>query len=605
MYIKETIKQQIKNTLELRRAIRLVWDSSRRWTIANIFLLVLQGLLPLLSLYLLKLMLDSVVAALEIVDKDAAFADVMVVVVLAGLVTLLSNLARTIGSFVSSMQGRIVADYMNDILHAKSIEVDLEYYENAQYFDTLHRAQQEAAFRPLMIVNGLAQVFQNTISLVGTLWLLLTFHWIIGLILLVAVGPGMIVRLNFSRIMYALQRQYTPEDRRSWYFKNLMTGAEYAKEVRIFELGSIFMQQYQELRLMLRGVKTRIDLQRSSAEFVVQIIATIAVFGSYAFVAYSAVMGAITLGSLVMYYQAFQRGQGFLQNLLGSLASLYENNLFISDLYEFLDIQRQVIDPEHPQPIPQPMQQGIVIENIDFQYPNTTRSALEDISLTIRPGEVIALVGANGSGKTTLVKLLCRLYDPTAGRITIDGIDLSDFGIHELRQQISIIFQDYAKYNLTAKQNIGFGNTEVWSDLEKIITAAKHAGAHEVIENLPDGYDTILGKLFDHGEELSIGQWQKVALARAFLRDSQLIVLDEPTSAMDPKAEYEVFKSFRQLLDGRSAILISHRLSTVRMADRIYVLQDGHIIESGSHDELVYRDGTYAHLFETQAKNYR
>ncbi len=605
MYIKQTIKQQIQNTLELKRAIRLVWDSSRGWMIANIFLLVLQGLLPLLSLYLLKLMLDSVVAALELADKEAAFADVMVVIVLAGLVTLLSNLARTIGSFVSSMQGRVVADYMNDILHAKSIEVDLEYYENAQYFDTLHRAQQEAAFRPLMIVNGLAGVFQNTISLVGTLWLLLTFHWAIGLILFVAVFPGMIVRLNFSRILYALQRQYTPEDRRSWYFKNLMTGAEFAKEVRIFELGSIFMQQYQELRQMLRGVKTRIDIQRSSAEFVTQIIATIAVFGSYAFVAYSAVIGAITLGSLMMYYQAFQRGQGFLQNLLSGLASLYENNLFIGNLYEFLDIQRQIIDPEDPRPVPQPMQQGIVIENINFQYPNTTRKTLEDISLTIRPGEVIALVGANGSGKTTLVKLLCRLYDPTAGRITIDGIDLSDFSIHELRQQISIIFQDYAKYNLTAKQNIGFGNTEVWADLDKIITAAQHAGAHEVIANLPDGYDTILGKLFDHGEELSIGQWQKVALARAFLRDSQLIVLDEPTSAMDPKAEYEVFKSFRKLLDGRSAILISHRLSTVRMADRIYVLQDGHIIENGSHDELVYRDGTYAHLFETQAKNYR
>lgn len=605
MYIKQTIKQQIQNTLELKRAIRLVWDSSRGWMIANFFLLILQGLLPLLSLYLLKLMLDSVTAAFEVADKEAAFADVVVVIALAGFVTLLSNLARTVGGFVSSMQGRIVADYMNDILHAKSIEVDLEYYENAQYFDTLHRAQQEAAFRPLMIVNGLAGVFQNVISLVGTLWLLLTFHWAIGLILFVAVVPGMIVRLNFSRIMYALQRKYTPEDRRSWYYKELMTGAAHAKEVRIFELGSIFMQQYQDLRLMLRTIKMRIDFQRSSAEFVTQIVATIAVFGSYALVAYSAVMGAITLGSLVMYYQAFQRGQGFLQNLLGSLASLYENNLFISNLYEFLDIQRQIIDPDDPKPIPQPMQKGIVMENIDFQYPNTTRSALEDISLTIRPGEVIALVGENGSGKTTLVKLLCRLYDPTAGRITIDGIDLRDFSIHALRQQISIIFQDYAKYNLTAKENIGFGNTEAWADQEKIITAAQHAGAHDVITKLPGGYDTVLGRLFDHGEELSIGQWQKVALARAFLRDSQLIVLDEPTSAMDPKAEYEVFKTFRQLLDGRSAILISHRLSTVRMADRIYVLKDGRIIESGSHDELVYRDGTYAHLFETQAKNYR
>jgi ATP-binding cassette subfamily B protein len=365
------------------------------------------------------------------------------------------------------------------------------------------------------------------------------------------------------------------------------------------------MRRFRDVRWKLRKGRLAITSRRSLADFAAQTLTTAAIYGSYAYIAYEAIWGKITLGDMVMYYSAFLRVQGSLQGLLSNLAGLYEDSMFLSNLYEFLDLKRTVIEPVHASPVPQPMQRGIVLDHVSFQYPGGARKALEDISLTIRPGEVVALVGENGSGKTTLMKLLCRLYDPTGGTITIDEIDLRQFETKALRHEIAIIFQDYAHYHLTARENIWLGNTALQPDHESVVVAARRSGADEVIRALPHGYDTILGKWFADGEELSIGEWQKVALARAFVRDAQIIVLDEPTSSMDAKAEYEVFKSFRQLVSGRTAILISHRFSTVRMADHIYVLKHGSVIEGGSHDDLVRAGGTYARLFEMQAQHYR
>ncbi|MBE0698311.1 MAG: ATP-binding cassette domain-containing protein, partial [Anaerolineaceae bacterium] len=291
--------------------------------------------------------------------------------------------------------------------------------------------------------------------------------------------------------------------------------------------------------------------------------------------------------------------------VLGGLATLYESNLFLTNLYDFLDLEKKVGDPETPKPFPSAMSKGIAFDHVSFTYANSQREALCDVSLEIHPGEVIAFVGENGSGKTTLVKLLCRLYEPTQGAIRIDGLNLRDFRISDLRKEIGVIFQDYAHYNLPARENIWFGDIDQPAKEERIQAAAIRADAHKTILSLKQGYDTVLGKLFENGEELSIGQWQKIALARAFLRNSQVIVLDEPTSAMDPRAEYEVFLKFRELLENRTAILISHRLSTVRMADRIYVMQGGKIIENGTHAELVAQDGLYARLYEIQARQYQ
>ncbi len=600
-----TLKQKFQWTLRLGRALRLVWQSGSGWTIASIVLLIVRGTLPLLSLYLMKLVVDAVSIGLTSTNKEFAFSQVAFFIVLAGIVSLVDALCSSFAELVSEGQAMVVTDYVYSILHAKSIELDLEYYENSQYYDTWHRVQQEAFFRPTRIVNGLAWVTQNGISVLAIASLLFSFHWSVAAILLFATIPGVFVRLRYASQMYRWKHKRTSAERRARYFSRLLTEDIHAKEIRLFNLGTLFNQRFQELRSLLRREQLTIATKRSAEQLITQISASIAVFSSYAFIAYQTVQGSFTLGDLVMYYQAFKRGQNDLQRMLSSLAGLYEDNLFLSHLYEFLDLKPKVVEPLHPEPVPQTLQTGIVFDHVNFQYSTTTRKGLENITLTIQPGQVVAFVGENGAGKTTLIKLLCRLYDPTEGVITLDGIDLHHFKTTALRRQISVIFQDYAKYYLTAKENIWLGNTDLPSNHEQIAVAASHAGADEVITSLPNGYNTILGKWFEQGEELSIGQWQKVALARAFLRDAKIIVLDEPTSALDAKAEEEVFKKFRQLVKGRMAILISHRLSTVKMVDCIYVLKNGKIVESGSHDELVQLGGHYAHLFETQAQYYK
>ena len=605
MPIDESAGRVIERALRLDFAVRLVWQSAPGWTIASLALLVVQGMLPLVSLYLMKLMVDAVSAGLSAPDKGVAFERVALLIGLAGAVALVSALCRSIAGLVSETQGQVVTDHMSDLLHAKSVAVDLEYYESARYYDALHRAQQEAPYRPIRIMNGLVQVAQSGISLLAMAGLLFSFHWGVAALLFAAAIPGLLVRLRYAGQTYHWQRQRTPAERQSWYFHWMLTGDRHAKEIRLFDLGSLFMRRFRDLRRQLRRERIEIATRRSIAELVTQASATLAIFGSYAFIAYQTVQGTITLGDLVMYYQAFQRGQGFLQEILSGLASLYEDNLFLSNLCEFLGLTPKVVEPPHPRPIPCPMHTGIVFDHVSFRYPTGTREALQDITLTIRAGEVIALVGENGSGKTTLIKLLCRLYDPTSGSITLDGVDLRQLDTAALRREISVIFQDYTQYHLTARENIWFGNTDMPPDQERIAAAARYAGADDLIARLPKGYETILGKWFEDGEELSVGEWQKVALARAFLREAQIIVLDEPTSALDAMAEYEVFRTFRQLEEGRTAILISHRFSTVRMADRIYVLEDGNIIENGTHDELVRRGGTYARLFDVQAQYYR
>lgn len=601
----ETPGQKIKRSLRLDRALRFVWQAGPGWTISSLAIVFLQGLLPLLTLYLMKLIVDGVIFAIGAADKVAAFRDVVLLIILAGVVALVNALLQLIGAYVKEAQSLTVTDHMYDILHAKSIEVDLEYYENPHYLDTLHRAQQEGPFRPTHILDGLMQVGQNGLSLLAMAGLLISFHWAVAVVLFAAAIPGVLVRLKYSKRLFRWQRKRTPAERRAGYYDWLLTGYNHAKEMRLFDLGGLFMGRFRDLRQQLRHERLELVKRRSAADFVAQASAALAVFGSFGFIAYRTVGGVITLGDMVMYFQAFQRGLGFLRQVLGGMAGLYEDNLFLANLYEFLDLKPKVKEPDHPRPVPRPLQKGIGFEHVSFHYPNGKRDVLKDISFLVEPGEVIALVGANGSGKTTLIKLLCRLYDPVDGAITLDGIDMRRFETGALRREISVIFQDYAQYYLTARENIWFGNCDLAPQHEDIMGAARHAGSHDLISSLPKGYETILGKWFEEGEELSIGEWQKVALARAFLRESQIIVLDEPTSAMDAKSEYEVFRRIRQLLEGRTAILISHRFSTVRMADRIFAFEKGSISETGTHEQLVKSGGKYANLFEKQAQHYQ
>jgi ATP-binding cassette subfamily B protein len=596
--------KKLFGALRLRRAVGLVWRSAPGLTIANVVLMVFQGGLPLVSLYLTKLVVDGVTTALSASDRTSAYAHVALCIALMAATALATSVCRALGGYVSEAQSQQAIDHVADLIHAKSIEADLAYYENSQYHDTLHQAQKEASYRPVRVVSNLSQVGLGAVSLAGMAGLLFACHWLVAIVLFLASIPGTLVRLKYSNRLFLWYRRRTSEERRAWYFDSLLTTVEHAKELRLFELGALLRSRFRDLRARLRLGRLQIAAGRTVADTLAQVGATLAVYGSYAFIAYRTIHGAITLGDLVMYFQAFQRGMSALQDFLGSLAALYEDNLFLANLYEFLDLAPQVAEPAAPVAFPRPMVTGIALDRVSFHYPGSERPVLDDVTLTLRPGEHIALVGENGSGKTTLVKLLCRLYDPTSGAISVDGHDLRAFATTDLRRQISVVFQDFARYQLTARENIGFGDSRGEPGEERIVTAAERAGAHPVITRLPKGYDTNLGKVFADGEELSIGEWQKVALARAFLRESPIIVLDEPTSALDARAEHDFYEKFLEVARGKTAVLISHRFSTVRMADRIYVLDHGRISESGTHDDLMRQAGHYADLFSKQAKYY-
>ncbi|AUT01288.1 ABC transporter ATP-binding protein [Nostoc sp. CENA543] len=604
MKVLKKLQYKLQSTLRLLPTLRLVWQSSPKWAIARSLLLVIQGILPLVSIYIAKLIIDTVAASFTIANKAATINQVIFLVIIAGVVTITTVVCNALAELVNNAHSQKVTDYIQDILHAKSIEADLEYYENSHYYDTMQRAQQEARYRPPLIINRLAQLGQSSISLLGMIGLLLSLHWSIAGVLVVISFPAMLVRVKYARVMYDWRRKKTSMERLSEYLGWILTSEQFAKEIRLFNLGDYFGKWYLRIRKQIYQESLAIDTRRAVGNFIAQTISGVVVLGVFAFIIFQTIQGFLKIGDLVLYSQALQRGESDIKNLLSSMSALYEDNLFLANLYEFLELEPKLADPINPVPFPQPIKKGIIVQNVGFKYANSSRQAIKNVSLTIKPGEVVALVGENGSGKTTLIKLLCRLYDPTTGSITIDGVDIRDFKIAELRREISVIFQDYAKYNFTAQENIWFGNIDLPPAAESIMAAARRSGADDVISKLPQGYDTTLGQLFSQGEELSIGQWQKVALARAFLRDSQLIVLDEPTSAMDAKAEYEVFEKFRQLIKDQSAILISHRLSTVKMADRIYVMENGMIVESGTHDQLMEMNGTYAYLFATQAQQY-
>lgn len=597
--------KDIRTIASLTGSLHLVWESAPGWTMLGTALIVLQGILPLAALYLIKLIVDSVSSGATASDKPAYFMGTLTLIVLAGITALLASLSRSVATAVNEAQSAQVSDHVQDILHSKSTEVDLEYYETPKYYDTLHRAQSDALFRPTRIVGGLFQVGQAAVSLLATAFLLISFSWVLTAALTLAAVPAALVRTKFAGETYRWQRSRTAKERYSWYLHWLLTGGDYAKEIRLFDLGPLFKSQYHDLRKVIRQERLKITFRRSAHDLLAQSLAVLIVFGSLAFIAYNTVQGILTLGDMVMYFGAIQQSQSFLGTLFTGLAGLYEDSLFLTNLDEFLGLSPKVGDPKNPKDVPYPMKEGIAFENVGFGYNGSREMVLKGINLLIRPGQVVALVGENGSGKTTLIKLLCRLYDPIVGRITIDGLDIRDYKTSDLRAEISVIFQDYARYNLPARENILFGCADHCAGMNDIIRASELSGADKVISRLEHGYDTVLGKWFEDGAELSIGEWQKIALARAFMRDAQIIILDEPTSALDARAEDEVFQKFKQLAVGRTAIIISHRLSTVKMADVIYFIKDGRIIESGSHDELVKKSGQYAQLFEVQARHYR
>ncbi|HSF56512.1 MAG TPA: ABC transporter ATP-binding protein, partial [Candidatus Binatia bacterium] len=455
------------------------------------------------------------------------------------------------------------------------------------------------------LINDTFLIVQNSITLISFAVLLLRFSPWLVIILLAASIPAFIAETRFSEEGFRLLTRRAPETRQINYLARLLTEDTSAKEIKLFNLGDTLLARYMTLFDKFFREDKSLAVRRAVAGFGLGLIATLGFYGSYAWIVWHTVQGKISLGDMTLYLTIFRQGQSTFQAILSALGSIYENNLFMANLFDFLGLKPQMGVAARNRVLPVPLRKGIEFRGVGFRYPESEEWALHDINLTIRPGEKIALVGPNGAGKTTLIKILTRLYDPTEGTILIDGIDIRELDPVDLRQRIGVIFQDFVRYHLPASENIGFGQIEALDDMDQIIASARKSGAHSVVESLPEGYQTMLGRWFHGGHELSVGQWQKIALARAFMRDAEILVLDEPTASLDAETEYEIFRHFHELTIGKTAILISHRFSTVRMADRIVVIQEGRIIEIGSHENLLRQQGIYAHLFSMQAEGYR
>ena len=600
-----SLRLRIKTVFQLRRSLSIVWRYAAGWTAVNAVLVFIQGLFPVAAFYLMKQIVDTVTMYIDSPGQENQnYSWLMLWVVLAALVALFAALSRSFGEYTSSAQSLTLSDKVADLLHEKSHSVDLAYYENSSYYDTLHRAQEEAPLRLPRIVEGLIEIARSVTALLGIVVLMFSFSGFLVLGLFVATIPVAVIRLLYSQKSFELDRAQTEPERKAWYYHSILTDMAEAKEVRVFNLGRLLRERFQLLKKTMREERLELLRSRVVLDMIAQLLVVLALFGSIVWIVSMTINGKSTLGELVAFYLAFQGGLSYMQAAFYAFADVYEDNLFLSNLHEFLGIEPEITRPENPHPVPGTMRKGVEFKDLVFTYPGNNRPALKGIDLTLSPGEVIAIVGDNGSGKTTLVKLLCRLYDPSSGKITADDLDLKRFDPAEWRKKISVVFQDYAHYALTVQENIWFGNIDRPPDADSMKEVAYRSGAASFIKKLPDAYDTELGRWFTDGHELSIGEWQKLAIARTFWRDADIFVFDEPSSSLDPIAEAQLLENFRSLLKGKSAILISHRFSTIRMADCVYVMKEGEIVEKGTHEDLLENNGHYAELYRTQAKHY-
>lgn len=608
---KQTLAQQLKHWLTVGRqtpqVLGLLWKAFPLGAILVPLLTVATAPLPAFTLYALKKVIDGV-QVWKAGDAAAGQHVAMTFFALGmGSVVLQRGIDSLLGFVQNILQARLRYHIENQVIH-RAVLLDMAFYENPSFYDKLQRAEREVGYRPIQIIFAMAGGARSAVTLVSFAGVLATLAWWVVPYLLAVALPGLIVQARFGHRGWTIVHGRTGEERVMYYYRSLLTSDREAKELRLFGLGDHLIQRWRTLFWKFYKQDRRQSALRSMAEFGAMLLGTLAYAGFYVYAIYRTVNDpTVTVGSLVMYTQMMERATGIVQSLMNSISGLYENHLYLGHLFEYLQQKPQVTAPAEPREVPDPIRQGVRLEGVSFQYPGAPegRYALENISLEIRAGEKIALVGENGAGKTTIVKLLSRLYDPQHGRITVDGVDLRQMDPAAWQKQIGVIFQDFARYSVTARENIGFGELSYLEDMERIHAAAGLSGADQCIQRLPKQWDNVLGKRFDDGQELSVGEWQKVALARAFLRDAQILVLDEPTASLDAKQEYELFRRFNDLTAGKTTVLISHRFSSVRMADRIFVVEHGHLAEAGSHEELMDLNGRYAELFTRQAAAYR
>ena len=609
-----TWRERLRATRHLPRLLRLVWDTHKGYSIAMAVLRALRAVLPLGVLWVGKVIIDAVVAMVtnpppaDIAPGAHRHLAVLVAIEL-GLAVAGEVLAR-FSALVESLLGDLVANRTSVELMRHAASLDLEQLENPEIYDKLERARRQTVGR-IGLVTGLLSSVQDLVTLVSlAAALTLYVPWLLALLAL-AVLPSFLGETRFAALAYSLLYSWTAERRQLDYLRYVGASDVSAKEVKLFGLADFLVDRYARLSNEFYEANRALAVRRSVVASLLALIGTLGYYGAYATIIYLTVIGhrspagPFTIGALTFLAASFRQSRELIQRVLLSASQLVEQSLYLEDLFSFLELEPRIRSSPGAMPVPVPIRQGFVFENVGFRYPGSERWAVRHLSFRLNPDERIALVGENGAGKTTLAKLLARLYDPSEGRILLDGRDLRAYDVASLRQNLGVIFQDFYRYDFPVRENIAVGDIDRLEDQAAIETAARRSLADSVTARLPAGYDQMLGRRFEEGVDLSGGEWQKVALARAYLRDAQLLILDEPTAALDARAEYEVFQRFAELTVGRMAVLISHRFSTVRMADRILVLTQGELVEEGSHEELLRKAGLYAELFHLQAAGYR
>jgi len=599
---KPGIKDQFKALRNLPRFLRMVWETHRGMTIGNITLRIVKAAIPLAMLYVGKEIIDEVIGLMpngEGGDMDYLWLLVGIELALA----VASDIMNRGITLLDSLLGDLFSNHTSVLLIQHAASMDLYQFEDADFYDKLERARRQTVGRTILMSQVLAQ-FQDLITIVFLSVGLIAFNpWLI-ILLIFAVIPSFLGESHFNQKSYSLTRNWTPQRRELDYLRYIGASDVTAKEIKTFGLADFIAERFRVVADKYYDANKRLSIKRSAWGAVFSAVGSAAYYGAYVFIVIQTVSGAITVGTLTFLAGSFNRMRGMLQAMMKRFTQIADGAMYLQDLFDFFEIEPDIQSPKNPVSVPAKIQRGFTFENVGFKYPGSERWALRGVSFHLNIGEKMALVGENGAGKTTLVKLLARLYEPTEGRILLDGIDLRDYNLTELRATIGIIFQDYVRFQMKALENIAVGQIDGVEELSLIEDAAQKSLAAPMLEELPEKYEQMLGKRFAGGVELSGGQWQKVALARAYMRDAQLLILDEPTAALDARAEHEVFLRFAELIEGKSAVLISHRFSTVRMADRILFLENGQMKELGSHEELLSQDGQYAELFNLQAAGY-
>jgi len=599
---KVTLKERFEALRNLPAFFKLVWQTSRWMTVVNALLRIIRSAMPLGLLYVGKLIIDQVVLVSHAHAKDMTYLWQLVGLEFA-LAILTDALSRAI-TLMDSLLGDLFSNYTSVRIMEHAATLDLDQFEDSVFYDKLERARQQTVGRTILLSQVMSQV-QDLITMGFLAVGLMAFNpWLIVL-LLIAIIPAFLGESYFNDQSYALTRGQTPERRELDYVRYLGASDETAKEVKIFDLSGFIIDRFRLLSDKFYGDNKRLAIKRSLWGTFFAMLGSLGYYAAYLVIIVRTVNGSVTIGELAFLAGSFRQLRALLEGILTRFTAVSQGAIYLRDFFEFFEIVPKIKLAENALPFPKVIQQGFTFENVGFRYINSDRWANRHLNFTLYPGEKLALVGENGAGKTTLVKLLARLYDPTEGRILLDGIDLKQYDLTDLRLNVGVIFQDYLRYQMSFAQNIAVGKISEKDNRPLIENSARQSLADLLAAKLPGNYDQQLGKRFADGIELSGGEWQKVALARAYMRDAQLLILDEPTSALDARAEYNVFERFAELTKGKSAVLISHRFSTVRMADRILVLEKGELIEIGSHQELLLKGGRYAELFDLQAAGYR